>query len=79
MMGNHVIATHLVLGSYYDVFGCFDGDTPENEFDFFDVFDMHGECLTLGNPFYEKPTRQDVVEVVKDYLEMHGEYQRISD
>ena len=69
-MGNQVIATHLILGENYDVIGCFDGDTPENEFDFFDVFQARtGLCLTEGNPFYEKPTRQDVIETVKDFLE----------
>lgn len=66
---SQLIDTHLIFGENYSVYGYYEADTPENEFDYFDVFnDKTGECLTEGNMFFEKPTRQDVVEVVKDYL-----------
>jgi hypothetical protein len=43
-------------------------DTPEGEYDFFDIFEeVSGACLNEGSQFFEKPDRQDVIEVIKEY------------
>jgi hypothetical protein len=67
MMGNEVVDTFVIGFVPYDVVGCFDGDTKENEFDFFDVFETtSGMCLTLGCPFFTKPSRAEVEELVHE-------------
>jgi hypothetical protein len=69
--GNELVATYFIKGIPFDVYGCYDQDTPENEFDFYDVY-MPSEsgdlriCINEGNPFYELPTRQDVMLSVDD-------------
>jgi hypothetical protein len=67
MMGNEVVDTFAIGGVPYDVIGCFDGETPENEFDFFDVFETtSGMCLNEGEPFYHKPSKAEVEELVQE-------------
>lgn len=69
-MEKETVATYFVpynkLG--YDVVGYMDKDTPEGEYEFFDVFDnTTGACINEGNPFYEMPTRTDVMICNHDY------------
>lgn len=33
-MGNELVVTYFIDGKKYNVFGCWDKETPENEFDF---------------------------------------------
>lgn len=54
----------------FDVVGYMDADTPEGEHEFFDIFDTYtGECINEGNPFFEMPTREDVMICYKDYCD----------
>ena len=74
-MGNEVVDTFVIGFVPYDVVGCFDGETKENEFDFFDVFETtSGMCITEGLPFYHKPSREEVEELVHETAKIwvHG-------
>ncbi len=48
------------------IWGCCDEETPENQFDFFDITDK-GQSLNDGNPFYEFPSWFEI----KAYLEIN--------
>ncbi len=54
-------------GHHFELIGCFDSDTPENEFDFYDLY-VDGEHVNLGEPFYERPSRDEFVAYFYDGL-----------
>jgi hypothetical protein len=58
-LGNQTIKTINVDGSKVDIVGCYDSETPEQEFDFYALF-VNGECINMGEPFYHLPTRKDI-------------------
>jgi len=64
-MGNELLATYHYKGRIYDVYGCWDKETKENSFDFYDIEERDGECLNLGDPYYTFPSRDDVIELVE--------------
>ena len=64
MSGNETIGNYLINHQRIDIVGCWDNETPENEYDFFDLYNENGICLNEGDPFYEFPTWADV----KEYL-----------
>jgi len=69
MLGSEIVKTYNIFGITFDVYGCWDNETPENEFDFYDVFEREsGQCLNEGEPFYEIPT----IEEVEDLIEISG-------
>ena len=66
MVGNQLLATYHIGNGKYHVFGCWDEETPEYEFDFYDVHDEKGNCINEGDPFYEGlPTRDEVKALLK--------------
>ena len=67
-LGNETVETVEVDGITVDVVGCWDGETPEGEFDFYDLF-VDGECINIGEPCYEKPTKEDI----RAFLEIRKE------
>jgi len=49
-----------VDGRRVEVVGCWDEDTPEGQYDFYDLY-LDGECINLGEPCHGgKPTDDDV-------------------
>lgn len=67
-MGNELVATYYYNHKSYDVYGCWDKETPENEFDFYDLYrveDGTSTCINEGDPFFVLPTRDEVIEYVK--------------
>lgn len=64
-MGNQLLAIFYIVQRPIYVYGCWDEETPEHEFDFYDLYDEEGRCLNEGSPFFESPTWQDV----KDFLD----------
>lgn len=60
--GNETITQYSIDGKLYDVVGCWDSETPEGEYDFYDLYDSEGHCLNEGEPFYCKPTIEEVTE-----------------
>ena len=64
-MGNELVATYYIFGEKYNVFGCWDNETEENTFDFFDVYDSVGTCINEGEPFWKEPTRESLKEYIK--------------
>ena len=62
-MGNELLATYYYNHKSYSVYGCWDKETPANEFDFYDVYE-DGECINLGEPFWEFPTRDEIIEFI---------------
>lgn len=65
MVSNEIVANYRIDGKEINVYGCFDSETAEGEYDFFDLVDEFGETLNEGSPYYEKPTLGDV----KEFLE----------
>jgi len=61
-MGNELIAIYVYGKTRYYIYGCWDKETPENIFEFYDVYDVDGNCINEGEPFYELPTREDILE-----------------
>jgi len=57
--GCECVETRTVDGVEVDVYGCWDKDTPENEYEFYDLY-VDGECINFGEPCYEKPTDDDI-------------------
>ena len=64
-MGNELKATYYILGKTYNIFGCWDNETPENEFDFYDVCEKDGTCINEGEPFYQFPTYDELREYIE--------------
>jgi hypothetical protein len=67
-MGNELLATYYYNHKRYNVYGCWDKETPENEFDFYDIFEDDGKsqiCINEGELFYELPTRDEVIEFIE--------------
>ena len=59
--GDELVATYEIDGQAINVYGCWDSETPEGKYDFFDIYDCaHGDCLNLGEPFYTRPTQAEV-------------------
>jgi len=65
-MGNETVKTYVINKKKYDIVGCWDEDTPEGKYDFFDVFDEDGSCLNLGAPYYAIPSRVEVKELIEE-------------
>ena len=64
------MTTFFICQKEFDIIGCWDKETPENEFDFYDIYDKDGNCLNEGIPFDEFPTWLEVKEFLdsKDYF-----------
>ena len=62
-MGDEKVATYNINSKKYDVYGCWDKDTKENEFSFYDLY-LGSDCLNEGEPFDEMPT----LEEIKDFI-----------
>ena len=61
-------ATETIDPVEVDIVGCFEKDTPVNEYEYYDLF-VDGECINLGEPCYEYPTNDDVMA----FLELREE------
>jgi len=70
-LGNELVATYhsVKYRKKIQVYGCWDGETPENEYDFFDIYLDDGktqECINEGCPFDTMPSRDEIIEYVKE-------------
>jgi hypothetical protein len=61
-MGDQHVATYYIGSNSFEIYGCWDKETPENQFDFFDVY-KDGECINEGNPFYDWPSWEEVADI----------------
>ena len=57
------VETLTVNNKRYDVYGYYDADTPDDEHEYYDVFDKKGNCINEGAPFYVRPTISDIEEM----------------
>jgi len=69
---SELLGTYHINSVEFRVYGCYDSATPEKEYDFYDVYapsrtDDSQICINEGNPFYEFPSRCDVMILVDDY------------
>lgn len=74
-MGIHTASTTLetrqVGDRRIDVAGVYDSETPEDEYEWYDIFDAAtGECLNMGEPFYEYPSDNRIAEYLKSQQEV---------
>lgn len=58
-LGNETVETRVVNGVSVDIIGCWDNDTPETEYDFYDLY-IGGDCINEGEPCYDLPTDDDI-------------------
>lgn len=75
-MGSELLRTDTINGHLVDIYGCWDEETPENTFEFYEAFLREtGECLNLGDPWYSgddtatdttPPSAKDVAEALTD-------------
>ena len=61
---SNCIDSYEIDGKVYEVFGIYYHDTPEGEYDYYDV-DCDGECINLGDALYTEPTRKFIIEYIK--------------
>ena len=68
--GSTLVAVYYINNKKIQVDGCWDNQTPEGKYDFYDLFSENGNCLNLGNPIYDEgygvPTYEDTYEILKD-------------
>ena len=63
------LLTVIVDGHAYELVGSYDPETPDNDYEFYDIFCDAGNCLNEGNSFYEQPTRAETVAYVIAWLQ----------
>lgn len=64
-MGNQNLAIYYVNGKKVYIYGCWDKETPNNDFDFYDIY-LESECINEGNPFYDFPTWIEIKKYLED-------------
>lgn len=47
-------------GRRIELDGVIDRESPDDGYDYYDLFDEDGVCLNLGDPLYEIPTEDEV-------------------
>jgi hypothetical protein len=61
-MGSEHVEWREIDGRRVEVVGCWDEETPEGQYGFYDLF-LDGECINLGEPCWAsegKPTDEDI-------------------
>ena len=71
MLGNEVSERFAYKGRAVELVACWDSDTPENQIDFWDLY-VDGECYTLGDPFFARPSMEEMIEAVEFIDDLHG-------
>lgn len=75
-MGHETAATYVIDGREIDVVGCWDEETPEDEYDFYDLY-AGRQHLNLGDAWYpgeydatemKPPSEESVRAVIEEYL-----------
>jgi len=69
--GNEVVKTLKVKGYEVNVYGCYDYDTTIGKYEFYDVYIVMNKiqhCMNEGDPFYKKPTKKEIVDLVNSFL-----------
>lgn len=69
--GNETINSPIVKGVEVDIVGCFYKDTIEGDYDFYDLY-VDGQCINLGEPCYEYPTKNDIEAFLELQEELKG-------
>ena len=76
--GNKFICKIVVLGEEVEIYGCFEKDTPEDRYEYFDLY-VDGLCINLGEPIYAEGKSKDWHPGVKDiepFVELRTELLR---
>lgn len=64
--GDQLLGVYIFDNRRIELYGCFDDDSEEQGFDFYDVYDEDTrECLNEGSPFYVFPTWLEVRELLR--------------
>ena len=64
--GSKCVETKEVKGQHVDIYACYSDHKVDP--DFWDLF-IDGECINLGEPCYEYPTKEDI----EAFLELREE------
>jgi hypothetical protein len=72
-MGRETVDEFVYKGRCIQIDGCWDEQTPEGTYDFYEIWDVTGQpwnqsfCLTEGcEPFYERPSRREIIEFLEE-------------
>jgi len=69
-MGNETVKRYRFKKLVLEIVGCWDKDTPEGKYDFYDLYLVECKttfCLNEGDPFYELPSRKEVLSYYKNW------------
>ena len=69
--GNEIVKTLTVKGHKVNVYGCYDKQTKIGKFNFYDVYidiDNLAHCMNEGEPFYKKPTKKEILDLVDFFM-----------
>jgi hypothetical protein len=64
-MGDMQVRTYTVNGENYTLYRCYEDDGEESDSDFYDLYDSKGNCLNEGDPYYEIPSRSEIVDLIE--------------
>lgn len=70
--GDEIIKTLKIKGYEINVYGCYDQGAKIGKYDFYDVYiTMDGiqHCMNEGDPFFSKPTKSELVDLVDSFLD----------
>lgn len=58
------VKSWLIHGKVYEIYGIYYDDTPNGEYDHYEV-DHDGECINLGAVFWSEPTEEDIKKLIE--------------
>ena len=61
-MGNEIVAVYYYGKKKIYLYGCWDNNTHNVAYDFYDVYDEYGTCLNEGSPFFTMPSRAEILD-----------------
>lgn len=67
-MGNELVAIYYICSKKYYIYGCWDKETPEQEFDFYDIHGEDGFCINESEPFWSMPSRNELKEYIEEVI-----------
>jgi hypothetical protein len=71
-MGSEIVGTYYVGSEKYYLYGCYHNMTPDNEYDFYDIYDSAGNCLNEGDPFWGMPFPMEMAEYIESIPDITG-------
>ena len=75
-MESEIVGTYYIGDQKYYLYGAYKDMTPENEYDFYDIYDSNGICLNEGDPFWEIPPPMEMQEYIQSIPTLQDYYEK---